>query len=146
MTTLGLSCVAEQNGRREENYYNVAGRAGFEFYTKEKLSRVVREAVDRTLVLFEAVVPPAGEMPVVLAAGSSGILLHEAIGHGMEADFNRKGISIFSDKIGKPVAKPFVSIVDDGTQEGARGSINVDDEGVPAGRTVLVENGTMASY
>ena len=80
--------------------------------------------------------PPAGEMPVVLAAGSSGILLHEAIGHGMEADFNRKGVSIYADKIGKPIAKPFVNIVDEGTQEGARGAINVDDEGNAAGRTI----------
>jgi TldD protein len=85
-------------------------------------------------------------MPVVLAAGSSGILLHEAIGHGMEADFNRKGTSIYADRMGKAVAAPFVSIVDDGTGPGARGSIHVDDEGNPAGRTVLVENGVLASY
>ena len=98
----------------------------------------MREAVDRTTILFEAVQAPAGEMPVVLAAGSSGILLHEAIGHGMEADFNRKDVSIYSDKIGKPIAQPFVNIVDDGTQEGARGAINVDDEGNAAGKTMLV--------
>ena len=85
-------------------------------------------------------------MPVVMAAGAAGILLHEAIGHGMEADFNRKNVSIYSDKLGKPVAKPFVSIVDEGTQEGARGAINVDDEGNAAGRTMLVEKGTLTSY
>ena len=85
-------------------------------------------------------------MPVVLAAGSSGILLHEAIGHGMEADFNRKDISIYADKIGKPIAKPFVNIVDEGTQEGARGAINVDDEGNVAGRTMLVEDGMLTTY
>jgi TldD protein len=85
-------------------------------------------------------------MPVVLAAGSSGILLHEAIGHGMEADFNRKQVSIYADKIGKPIAKPFVNIVDDATNEGARGAINVDDEGNEAGRTQLVENGVLATY
>jgi TldD protein len=146
MTTLGLSCVAEHKGRREQNGYNLAGRAGFEFYTKERLDRVVREAVERTVVLFDAIQPPAGEMPVVLAAGSSGILLHEAIGHGMEADFNRKGVSIYADKIGKPVAKPFVHIIDDGTNLNARGAINVDDEGNAAGRTVLVEGGILASY
>ncbi|MDW8283983.1 MAG: TldD/PmbA family protein [Myxococcales bacterium] len=146
MTTLYLSCVAEDKGRREQNSYNIAARAGFDHYTPERLERVVREAVDRTLVLFEAVVPPAGEMPVVLAAGSSGILLHEAIGHGMEADFNRKGISIYADRIGKPVARPFVTIVDEGTGEHARGAINVDDEGNIAGRTVLVEQGVLASY
>jgi len=146
MTVLYVSCVAEHGGRRETSGYNVAGRAGLEFYTPERLDRVVREAVARTTILFEAVPAPAGEMPVVLAAGSSGILLHEAIGHGMEADFNRKNVSIYADKIGKRVAPPFVSIVDDATVEGARGAINVDDEGNSAGRTVLVENGVLASY
>jgi len=146
MTLLYLSVLAEQGGRREQNGYNVAGRAGFEFYTPERLDRVVREAVARTAILFEAGAPPAGEMPVVLAAGSSGILLHEAIGHGMEADFNRKGVSIYADKIGKPVAKSFVNIVDDADIAGARGAINVDDEGNAAGTTHLVENGVLATY
>ncbi|MGE0456482.1 MAG: TldD/PmbA family protein [Vicinamibacteria bacterium] len=146
MTLLYLSCVAEQGGQREQNTYGVAGRGDFDFYTPEKLDRIVREAVLRTTILFEAVQPPAGEMPVVLAAGSSGILLHEAIGHGMEADFNRKGVSIYADKVGKPVAQPFVTIVDEGTQPGARGAINVDDEGEPAGRTFLVQDGVLATY
>jgi TldD protein len=146
MTLLFVSVLAEQDGRREQNGYNVAGRAGFEFYTPERLDRVVREAVARTSILFEAGPPPAGEMPVVLAAGSSGILLHEAIGHGMEADFNRKGVSIYADKIGKPIAKPFVNIVDDAANTGARGAINVDDEGNAAGTTRLVEDGVLATY
>jgi TldD protein len=146
MTLLYVSCLAEQNGHREQGGYNVAGRAGFEFYAPDRVERVVREAVARTTILFEAVPPPAGEMPVVLAAGSSGILLHEAIGHGMEADFNRKNVSIYADKIGKLIAKPFVNIVDDATNEGARGAINVDDEGNEAGRTHLVENGVLATY
>lgn len=146
MTSLRLSCMAEDKGRREQGGYNIAGRADLSFYTPERLERVVKEAVSRTVVLFEAVPVLAGEMPVVLAAGSSGILLHEAIGHGMEADFNRKGVSIYADKIGKPVAKPFVSIVDDGTQEGVRGSINVDDEGTVAEKTVLVKDGILNSY
>ncbi len=146
MTLLYVSCLAEDKGRREQGGYNVAGRAGFEFYAPDRLDRVVREAVGRTTILFEAAPPPAGEMPVVLAAGSSGILLHEAIGHGMEADFNRKNVSIYADKIGKPVAKPFVNIVDDATNENARGAINVDDEGNDAGRTQLVENGVLATY
>ena len=146
MSRIFLSCVAEQNGKRESNGWNLAGRTGFDWYSQDRLDRLVTKAVEKTLILFEAVPPPVGEMPVVLGAGSSGILLHEAIGHGMEADFNRKGTSIFSDKIGKPVAKPFVSIVDDGTQEGARGAINVDDEGNAVGRTMLVENGTLSSY
>jgi TldD protein len=146
MTTCYLGCTAEQDGRREENTYGVAGRDDLSFYSAERLDRMVKEAVARTLILFEAVPAPAGEMPIVLAAGSSGILLHEAIGHGMEADFNRKGISIYSDKIGKPVAKPFVSIVDEGETPKMRGALNVDDEGNVAGRTMLVQGGTLTSY
>ena len=107
---------------------------------------MVREAVARTTILFQAVTPPAGELPVVLGAGSSGILLHEAIGHGMEADFNRKEVSIYADKIGKPVARPFVNIVDDGTIDHARGSINVDDEGNAPGKTMLVADGVLTTY
>ena len=146
MTLLYATCVAEQGGRREQGGYNVAGRAGFEFYSPDRIERVVREAVSRTTILFEAVPPPAGEMPVVLAAGSSGILLHEAIGHGMEADFNRKNVSIYADRIGKPVARPFVNVVDDATNEHARGAINVDDEGNDAGCTRLVQDGVLATY
>jgi TldD protein len=146
MSRVYLSCVAEQNGRRESNGWNLAGRTGLDWYDQGRLDRLVKNAVARTVVLFEAVPPPVGEMPVVLAAGSSGILLHEAIGHGMEADFNRKNVSIFSDKIGKQVAQPFVNIVDDGTQEGARGALNVDDEGNQAGKTMLVEGGVLSTY
>jgi len=146
MTMLFLSLLAEDGGRREQNGYNVAARAGFEFYSPDRLDRVLRQAVDRTTILFEAGPPPAGEMPVVLAAGSSGILLHEAIGHGMEADFNRKGVSIYADKIGKKIAAPFVNIVDDADNAGARGAINVDDEGNGAGTTRLVEDGVLATY
>jgi TldD protein len=146
MTMLGLTCVAEQDGRREENGYNVAARDDIGFYTQERLDRIVGECIKNTMVLFEASPAPAGEMPVVLAAGSSGILLHEAIGHGMEADFNRKGVSIYSDKIGKAIAKGFVNIVDEGTQEHARGSINIDDEGTVAGKTMLVQDGVLTTY
>jgi TldD protein len=146
MTVLYVFCVAEDGSRREENYHAVGGRHGLDFYTPELLDSVADEAVGKTLLLFDAIRPPAGEMPVVLAAGSSGILLHEAIGHGMEADFNRKGISIFSDRVGTPVARDFVSIVDDGTVPAARGSINVDDEGNAPERTVLVENGVLRTY
>ena len=102
--------------------------------------------MDRALILFEAVQPPAGEMPVVLGPGVTGILLHEAIGHGMEADFNRKGVSTYATLIGKQVAEPFVTILDDGTNEGLAGSLNVDDEGIPGQKTVLVENGILRSY
>ena len=146
MTSVYLSCVAEQDGRRENNSVNRAGRADFSYYTPERVDGMVSQLIEKTMVLFDAVQPPAGEMPVVLGAGSSGILLHEAIGHGMEADFNRKNVSIYSDKIGKPIAKPFVSIVDEGTQDNARGAINVDDEGNPVGKTMLVEKGTLTTY
>ena len=146
MTSLYLGIVAEKEGRRENNSVNRAARADLGFYTPERLDKMVTDVVDKTMVLFDAVQPPAGEMPVVMAAGAAGILLHEAIGHGMEADFNRKNVSIYSDKLGKPVAKPFVNIVDEGTQDNARGAINVDDEGNAVGRTMLVEGGTLTSY
>jgi TldD protein len=146
MTSLYLSCTAAQDGRREQATYGVAGRAGFDYYSDDRLNRIVREAVARTTILFDAVPAPAGEMPVVLGAGASGILLHEAIGHGMEADFNRKGTSIYADKIGKPIARRFVNIVDDGTLHGARGAINVDDEGCAVGKTFLVQDGVLATY
>jgi TldD protein len=146
MTSLYLAVVAEQDGRRENNSINRAARADIGYYTPERLDRMVAEVIDKTMILFEAEQPPAGEMPVVMAAGAAGILLHEAIGHGMEADFNRKNVSIYSDKLGKPVAKPFVNIVDEGTQEAARGALNVDDEGNPVGRTMLVEKGKLTSY
>jgi TldD protein len=146
MTLISVSCNAEQNGRREQNDFKLSGRRGIEFFTPENLDRLANESVQRTIVMFDAIKPEGGEMEVVLAPGRSGILLHEAIGHGMEADFNRKGISIFSDKINKPVAESFVSIVDDGTNPNARGSINVDDEGNDTEKTFLVENGILKSY
>lgn len=141
-----LSTTAEKEGRREQNAYAIGGRVGMEYFTPAKKEKLIKTAVRRTMEMFEAVVPEPGEMPVVLAAGSSGILLHEAIGHGMEADFNRKEISIFSDKIGKPVAEDFVTIIDDGTNMNARGALNIDDEANDTERTLLVENGVLKSY
>jgi TldD protein len=146
MGQISVSCIAEQNGKREQNGFNLSGRRGIEFFTPANVQRLASESVVRTISLFDAVKPEAGEMEVVLAAGSSGILLHEAIGHGMEADFNRKEISIFSDKINKPVAEKFVTIVDNGKNENIRGSINIDDEGNDTEETCLVENGIMRSY
>jgi len=146
MGQIVVTCTAEENGCREQNYYNIAGRKGIEFLTSEIVNKLAKEAVQRTVELFKAVKPEPGEMEVVLAAGSSGILLHEAIGHGMEADFNRKKTSIFSDKINKPIAKKFVSIVDDGTNLNSRGSINADDEGNDSEKTYLVEDGVLRSY
>ncbi|MBN2088986.1 TldD/PmbA family protein [candidate division KSB1 bacterium] len=146
MTGLNVSCIAEQNNRRESNYYGLSVRDDVHFFTPERLDELAHESVRYTVQLFDAVKPEPGEMEVVLAAGSSGILLHEAIGHGMEADFNRKNVSIFADKMGKRVAKDFVSIVDDGTNPHLRGSINIDDEGNPVEKTMLVENGILKSY
>lgn len=145
-TTLYASCTAEQNGEKEQNSFNLSGQYGVEFYTDDRIDRIAREAVKRTVNQFGAIQPDAGEMPVVLAAGSSGILLHEAIGHGMEADFNRKNISIYSDKINKPVAESFVSIVDDATNPNMRGSLNIDDEGNRTEKTYMVKDGILRSY
>lgn len=146
MTRLWCNCTAEQGDQTVSQGANLAGRRGIDWYSDDQLALVAKQAVDRTTILFDARRPPAGEMPVILAAGASGILLHEAIGHGMEADFNRKGVSIYSDMLGKKVAPDFVNIVDNGTQNFERGALNVDDEGTPTERTVLVENGVMRSY
>lgn len=146
MSRLWVVVTAEKNGVVRSNSANLSGRQGLEWYTEALLQKVAKQAVDRTMILFDARPAPAGEMPVVLAAGASGILLHEAVGHGMEADFNRKNVSIYADMIGRQVAPPFVTIVDDATCPNERGALNVDDEGTPGQRTVLVENGYLASY
>jgi TldD protein len=143
---IGARVVAEQDGRREQNGYNLAGRRDIESYTDESINDIANIAVDRTMKLFEAVSPPAGEMVVVLAGGDAGILLHEAIGHGMEADFNRKGISIYADMVGRRIANKDITIVDNGMNPHKRGSINIDDEGNQTERTVLVENGILRTY
>ena len=146
MTLAYVTCTAEENGKKENNSFSLAIRDGIDFFTPARIDQLAEEAVKRTVSLFDAVKPKGGEMEVVLAAGSSGILLHEAIGHGMEADFNRKKVSIFSDKINKPVAEKIVSIVDDGTNPSIRGSINIDDENIESQRTFLVRDGILESY
>ena len=146
MTRMNVSCTAEDGEQRESNGYNMAGRQGLEFYGGDRVERLTDEAVQRTLFLFNAKIAPAGTLPVVLSAGSSGILLHEAIGHGMEADFNRKNISVYSDKLNKSIASTDVTIVDDGTKPSDRGAVNIDDEGNLGQRTVLVENGVLRTY
>jgi TldD protein len=146
MTTAWLACTVVDGTNTESGSYNLAARQDLGFYTEQRQRDLVDQAVLRAVQALDADSPPAGEMPVVMAAGSSGILLHEAIGHGMEADFNRKGISIFHDKLGQRVANEHVTVVDDATLPGARGSLNVDDEGNPTERTVLVQNGVMRSY
>ena len=146
MTRATLLVTAKKGDEVQSGYSNIAAREEFSWYTEERLDTMIQEAVDRTMILFDARRPPAGEMPVILASGASGILLHEAIGHGMEADFNRKGTSIYSDMIGKKVAEPFVTVVDQATIPRERGALNYDDEGNKAGRTVMVENGVLKSY
>ncbi|MBW2263003.1 MAG: TldD/PmbA family protein [Deltaproteobacteria bacterium] len=146
MAMVSCACVAEDGVRREENWYSLSRRAGFEFYDEAMMDELADQAATRTMVLFEASPPPPGECPVVLAPGLSGILLHEAIGHGMEADFNRKGISVYADRIGERIAPKSVTIVDDGTNPAERGSLNIDDEGRETRRTVLVEAGILRSY
>jgi TldD protein len=146
LSYLYASVVAEKDGRQERSGKNYGGRKDFSFYTPQLIDKLASETVDQTLLLFDAVQPPAGEVPVVLAPGVTGILLHEAIGHGMEADFNRKELSTYSTMIGKKVAEPFVTIIDDGTNMHQTGSLNVDDEGTPSKKTVLVENGILTSY
>lgn len=138
--------VAEKNGRREQAGWNLGGRQNFSFFGPETITAIATKAVNDALLLFDAVQPPAGEMPVVFAPGVTAILLHEAIGHGMEADFNRKKTSTYCTMIGKKVAEPFITIIDDGTVPNLLGSINFDDEGTPGQRTVLVENGILKSY
>ncbi|MBL8227781.1 MAG: metalloprotease TldD [Bryobacterales bacterium] len=146
LTSAYVRLVAERNGKREEGFYGLSGRYGIEYYTPEILDHLAREAVARTLRNFDAAKAPAGRMDVVLAPGTSGILLHEAIGHGLEADFNRNRVSVFTGRIGQRVAPSFVSIIDDGTNPDQHGSIHIDDEGNPSRRTVLVENGILTSY
>lgn len=143
---LGASVVAEKNGRREQSFWNLGGHRDLSYYNQKAVEEIAGKAVKNALTLFDAIQPPAGEMPVVLGPGVTGVLLHEAIGHGMEADFNRKKTSTYCTMIGKKVAEPFITIIDDGTNMNLAGSINVDDEGTPGKKTVLVENGILTSY
>jgi TldD protein len=146
MATLGVVCVMEKDGQIENDYSARSFRRGFEFLGDNVVEELANEAIEKTNILFGAGKPKAGELPVVLGAGSSGILLHEAMGHPFEADFNRKGESIFSDKMGKSVAADFINIIEDGTMEHNRGSLNVDDEGNDVKKIYLVREGKLESY
>jgi len=146
MATLFCSITALKNGIRQSNSASVSRREGIDWFTESNIRDLCQKAVDRTMILFEARRPPAGELPVILAAGASGILLHEAIGHGLEADFNRKGTSIYSTMLNSQVAPDFVTIIDDGTQDNDRGALNIDDEGQPTERSVLIEKGILKNY
>jgi TldD protein len=139
--------IAEQNGRREQGHAGGGGRYDYaELLAEGRAHAWAREAVRLALVNLDAVDAPAGSMTVVLGPGWPGVLLHEAIGHGLEGDFNRKGTSAFSGRMGERVAAPGVTVVDDGTLSSRRGSLSIDDEGVPTERTVLIEDGILKGY
>ena len=147
LVRLNISVIAEQNGRREQGGSGGGGRVSYQYFLDEDRGlSYAREAVRQALVNLDAVSAPAGTMKVVLGPGWPGILLHEAIGHGLEGDFNRKGTSAFSGRSGEKVASELCTVVDDGTLANRRGSLNVDDEGVPTQRTVLIENGILKGY
>ncbi len=144
---LNVTVIVEQNGRRESASSGGGARMGYQYFLDgDRAESYAREAVRQALVNLDAVPAPAGSMKVVLGPGWPGILLHEAIGHGLEGDFNRKGTSAFSGRIGERVAAPECTVVDDGTIADRRGSLNVDDEGTPTQRTVLIENGILKGY
>ena len=145
LVRLSLTVVVERNGRRETGHGG-GGRTGLGYFSDETLTQYVEQAVHEAMINLDAQAAPAGEMTVVLAAGWPGILLHEAVGHGLEGDFNRKGSSVFAGRIGQRVASKGVTVVDDGTIEGRRGSLNIDDEGNPTQRNVLIEDGILRGY
>ena len=143
---LAVTVIAEQDGRREQGHTGSGGRFGYAFFTPERLEALAKDAVRQALLNLEARPAPAGLMSVVLGPGWPGILLHEAIGHGLEGDFNRKGTSAFSGRVGERVAAPGVTVIDDGTLADRRGSLSIDDEGNPTSRTVLIEDGILRGY
>ncbi len=143
---LSLTVIAEQNGRREIGSAGGGGRYDLSYFNAEVTDQYVDQAVHAALVNLEARPAPAGEMTVVLGSGWPGILLHEAVGHGLEGDFNRKGSSVFSGRVGQRVAAKGVTVLDDGTLADRRGSLNIDDEGFPTQRTVLIEDGILQGY
>ncbi|AEY00581.1 microcin-processing peptidase 2 [Oceanimonas sp. GK1] len=151
LVRLNCSVLAERNGRRERGSSGGGGRFGYDYFLEEidgqpRALGYVKEAVRQALVNLEAVDAPAGTMPVVLGAGWPGVLLHEAVGHGLEGDFNRKGSSAYSGRIGEQVASSLCTIVDDGTLANRRGSLTIDDEGTASGYNVLIENGVLKGY
>ncbi|WP_062481226.1 metalloprotease TldD [Variovorax boronicumulans] len=146
LVRLSVTVIAEQNGRREVGSGGGGGRFGLAYFTDEQIAEYVDHAVKAALTNLDARPAPAGEMTVVLGSGWPGILLHEAIGHGLEGDFNRKGSSAFSGRIGQRVAAKGVTVLDDGTIADRRGSLNVDDEGHASQRNVLIEDGILKGY
>jgi TldD protein len=147
LTRLNVTVIVEENGKREMGGYGGGGRVPFDFFLEqERWRHYTSEAVRQAVIKLHAVAAPAGELTVVLGPGWPGILLHEAVGHGLEGDFNRKGTSAFSGRLGQKVASDLVTVVDDGTIANRRGSLNVDDEGNVTRRNVLIENGILRGY
>ena len=146
LTRMSLQVIVEQDGRREQGGFGGGGRFDYAYFTDAMLDDYAQKAVAQALTNLEARPAPAGPMTVVLGPGWPGVLLHEAIGHGLEGDFNRKGSSAFSGRIGERVAAPGVTVVDDGTLQSRRGSLNVDDEGNPTQCNVLIEDGVLKNY
>ena len=146
LVRLSVQVIAELNGRREQGSAGGGGRGDYSMFTEELLADYAEKAVAQALVNLDSRPAPAGTMTVVLGPGWPGVLLHEAIGHGLEGDFNRKGSSAFSGRIGERVAAPGVTVVDDGTLPGRRGSLNIDDEGNPTQCNTLIENGVLRGY
>lgn len=147
LVRLNVSVVAEVNGRRERGSYGFGGRYMYDrLFDDTAVDHAIDEAVRQAMVNLESVDAPAGEMPVLLAPGWPGIILHEAVGHGLEGDFNRKGTSAFSGRIGERVAAPGVTVIDDGSITDRRGSLSIDDEGTPTEETVLIEDGILKGY
>ncbi|MFS8062951.1 MAG: metalloprotease TldD [Luteimonas sp.] len=147
LVRMNVQVIVEHGGRRESGYAGFGGRYSYEeLLADDKPEKFARQALHQALVNLDAVDAPAGVMPVVLGNGWPGVLLHEAVGHGLEGDFNRKGTSTYAGRIGQRVASPGVTIVDDGTLEGRRGSLNIDDEGTPTNCTTLIEDGVLVGY
>jgi TldD protein len=146
LVRLSVQVIAESNGRRESGSSGGGGRTDYAMFTDEILDRYAKQAVSQALVNLEARAAPAGTMTVVLGPGWPGVLLHEAVGHGLEGDFNRKGSSAFAGRLGQRVASRGVTVIDDGTLPGRRGSLTIDDEGNPTQRTVLIEDGVLRTY
>jgi len=146
MISFSVSVVLNKDNRREGAFQGGGGRFDLSYFDKRSPEQIAQDAVNQALILLEAKHAPAGEMEVILGAGESGILLHESIGHPLEADFNYRGSSAFTGKIGQVVASPQCTIIDDATLANERGSINIDDEGNEAGRSVLIENGILKTY
>ena len=146
LVRLSVNVIVEHDGKREQGHYGGGGRHDLSYFTDERLAEYAASAVDQALTNLVADPAPAGIMPVVLGPGWPGILLHEAVGHGLEGDFNRKGSSAFAGKVGQRVASKGVTVIDDGTIANRRGSLSIDDEGNPTQRTVMIEDGILRGY